>query len=331
MTPGPKRLLLILLAGWLLGWATPAPAQSPLAALLSPRLGGLETIFDYRAEAMPTADQDGGREVGWLAHRLSLSGPVYQGQEHEVSYGLDLGYTEFDGQMWLPVSNRALPDQLYNLQASTTWRTVLSGNRVLGLRVGLGSAGDKPFNSTDELAYQATAFFSLPHGRQGAWLFLVNTANQRDFLEHVPLPGVGYLYRPDRTLTAFIGLPVLFISYSPSESWNLSLMYMMMRQGHLKAKYSVNQKLALSLAFESTGWNYFLSDRPDRDRRLFYYDLRLMAGLSWQISHRIGFDLSGGYAFDRFMFEGHSFNDWGEYRLGLDGSWLAAAKISFRF
>jgi hypothetical protein len=45
----------------------------------------------------------------------------------------------------------------------------------------------------------------------------------------------------------------------------------------------------------------------------------------------VGFQLAGGYAFDRFAFEGESYSDRRENRIDIDAGPFVAARVSVRF
>ncbi len=52
-----------------------------------------------------------------------------------------------------------------------------------------------------------------------------------------------------------------------------------------------------------------MADRVNEQDRFFYYDQRLLGGLQYFFNAHASLDLSGGYVFDRFYFEGQSLSD----------------------
>ena len=63
------------------------------------------------------------------------------------------------------------------------------------------------------------------------------------------------------------------------------------------------------VGYEVADEGYPLADRPDPNDRLFYYDQRVVAGTQLRVGHNATLDLMGGYAFDRYYFEGQHFSD----------------------
>ena len=41
--------------------------------------------------------------------------------------------------------------------------------------------------------------------------------------------------------------------------------------------------------------------------------------------------MTGGYAFNRFFFEGEGYSDRNDNRINLDNSWLVVGKVNLRF
>jgi hypothetical protein len=63
---------------------------------------------------------------------------------------------------------------------------------------------------------------------------------------------------------------------------------------------------------EDSRWEndqYYRAEREDKDDRLFWYEKRLEAGIKLRSAGDLEVVLSGGYSFDRFFFEGESYDD----------------------
>jgi hypothetical protein len=63
--------------------------------------------------------------------------------------------------------------------------------------------------------------------------------------------------------------------------------------------------------------SYLRADRHVRSHQLFYYEKRLT--------------LSGGYAFDRFYFEGGGYSNHNENRIDIHGGPFVVGRIMLRF
>jgi hypothetical protein len=70
----------------------------------------------------------------------------------------------------------------------------------------------------------------------------------------------------------------------------------------------------------STGRNdrYLLAERADPDDRLFYYEKRVRVGAIIGLARWLFTDITGGYSFDRFYFEGESYSDRNQNRIDVD-------------
>ncbi len=312
--------------------AGPAVAQDWLGSLANPVLGRAQYSASYRFSHLAESDvRNRTGELGWSDNRARLIGPIWQDESHELTFNLDFRELVLTGSAVLPLTQAAFPGQLYDIDLGATYRSRFKNGWIGGLHLDFGSAGDKPFATWDETAYGATVFVRIPDGPTNAWILLLNAANRRDFLEHVPIPGLGYWYQPSQRFMGLIGLPVMWLTWRPSDQLSLTLFYAMIRQGRLQADLHLNRVFTLYAAFESVGDNFFLADRDDKDRQLFYYDLRTRAGLEVNLNRRFNLDLSAGYVFDRFFFEGKGYTDWDNERVGLEGSWLVSAKVEVKW
>ena len=58
--------------------------------------------------------------------------------------------------------------------------------------------------------------------------------------------------------------------------------------------------------------------------------MRAYAGVRFDLQH-IGFEVTGGYAFNRFWFVGEGYSDRDDNRIDIANSWLVVGKINLRF
>ncbi len=77
-------------------------------------------------------------------------------------------------------------------------------------------------------------------------------------------------------------------------------------------------------------WRLYRADRPNRGDQLFYYEKRLTTGARFDLRH-VELELSGGYAFDRFFFEGENYSDCHDNRLDIGAGPFVAVRVSIRF
>jgi hypothetical protein len=102
-----------------------------------------------------------------------------------------------------------------------------------------------------------------------------------------------------------IGLPFQ-IMYRPFDNLTLEASYMLLRTIHAKATYRLSPCLCVYSGFDWSNEAWFLANRPDVNDRFFYYDMRVTGGVKFVPARHVELDLSAGYAFNRFFFEGTS-------------------------
>ena len=94
--------------------------------------------------------------------------------------------------------------------------------------------------------------------------------------------------------------------------------------------YEIARPLRFLAGFDWDSDAYFRAGRSDKDEKLFYYSKRVTAGFRFDLRH-IGVELTGGYAFDRFFFEGERYADNNQSRIDVDDGPFVVGKVSFRF
>jgi len=94
--------------------------------------------------------------------------------------------------------------------------------------------------------------------------------------------------------------------------------------------YQLFRPVRLFTGFDLDNDYYFLVDRFFKSDRLFYYEKHALAGVRFDLRH-VGFQVRGGYAFDRYYFVGDDYSDRRHNRIDVDGGPFAAAGVSVRF
>lgn len=77
--------------------------------------------------------------------------------------------------------------------------------------------------------------------------------------------------------------------------------------------------------------NYWRAERQVADDRFYYYNNRVPLGMQYAFTPNILAELSGGYIFDRFYFEGSSFLDQSYNHVRVDPGGFAGLRIQARF
>ena len=307
-------------------------AQTFQPRLLGPDLGNLKPNIYYSADLYSEKDVAGQEKpFSVTRHSAGVSTPIVQDGRREWSAGASVRVQDIKTDAIMPQAGVQFPQGLWDLRFGTQYRQRLDNGWIVGGSVNIGSASDKPFHSYDELAIHGTGVARVPDGDRNAWLFFANYSNNREFLNHVPIPGFGYWYSPSDRLTIVAGFPFIYLHAVPYEGYAIDASYFPVHNAHLKLSKSLMKDLMLYTAFQWRNEIYFRAGRSDSNARLFYYEKRVAAGVEYNIGGNLTLDLSGGYAFDRFYFEGENYSDRNLNRLEIGDSPFVSARLSLSF
>lgn len=333
MSPAASVLIGVAVLGGLIVGARPARAQSEVSALLSARLGDVRPGVDYRAGALADRPVHGrGGELGITRHDLSVVFPVAADAHDEWTVTLRGRLDQVDTSAPLPDTGERFPDDLWDLRAGLTYRRRLEGGWLGAVSVTGGSASDVPFASVEEVIGSATALVRIPDGPTDAWVAGLTWSSNRAFLNYVPLPLLGYWYqpRPDRLL--FAGLPFLILRLGFADRVTLLATYFPPERGNAQLLYDVlPRRLALYARIETDEVRYLRADRQRSADALTFLERRAGLGARLALSPRHSLEVSGGYAFDKLLYEGEDFGERGRNRLNVGDGPYAAAHLSVRF
>jgi len=225
----------------------------------------------------------------------------------------------------LPDTGGRFPRQLWDLRISQTIVLGIPG----AVDVTMGSASDRPFDSADEFTADITWFTGVPYNKAGP-IFLINWANNRDYLNQYPIPGGGLRWQYDNLLRCMFGFPYNALYVALFEQFPLFVSYQFPRTVHARLQ-SGGAPLTAFAGFDWTNRRFFRHDRRTRDDRLWYLEKRIYGGLKWDITNDAYFEIIGGYAFDRFFFEGGRYEDRSFNRINIaDGPFLML-QVGLRF
>lgn len=311
-------LLLILLPA-------SSPAQVEFGRWLGPSIGGQKARVSYKRENYDTTTVGGEeKDLDLTQHDLSLSIPIAQDADREWSLSASQMIHDADTRACLPHTGECFPDTLQDISVGLTHRRSLKGRRIVGGNLSAGSASDKPFEGMDETTVQATGFLRMPHKGTNAWFLFVSYSNNREFLNHIPLPGCAYWYAPSRRFYLILGIPFVTLTIRPTDDTSLSLSYFAIHTVRGSATYQIRTKLGLFAAFAWTNQAYYRADRLHHDDRLFYYEKRISTGVTVNLTREFMVEMAAGYSFDRFYFEAEDYDERNRNRLDVgDGSFLS--------
>jgi hypothetical protein len=232
----------------------------------------------------------------------------------------------------LPDTGERFPSELWDLSFGAVHRRRLANGWIAGGQLSLTSPSDRPFSGWDETAILLNGFLRIPSGERNAWVFLLNYSSNREFLPHVPIPGAAYLYTPSRDFSVLAGVPLLSVNWRPVSRLTLRGFYFPIHTVFLGAEYSLDPGWKLFASWRWENDRYYRAGREDEDQRLFWYEQRLEAGISITAGAGIELALAGGYAYDRFFFEGKSYsNDRTKNRLNISDGLFVTTRVQGRF
>ena len=325
------RLVLLALAAAIA--CTPSPARAQMEQWLSPTLGELMARGEYRITYYPDQRvRQQPAELGLIEHRLSLFLPLWQSSTDEWSLSGSARFQDLDTHAILPDSFEAFPDQLWDVRITPAYRHRFDNGWTAGGQVSVGSASDKPFHSWDEIIVRANAFLRVPHGERNAWFFTLNYSNRggMGYFEGYPFPGVAYVWSPSERFTAVVGVPFTSIQAELVENLSLQLVYTPLRQVRARLTWQPFRPLRIWAGFDWDNDFYLRADRGDDEDKLFYYEKRVSGGVRFDLRH-VGVELSGGWAFDRFYFEGERYSDRRDNRVEIGDGPFAVLRVAIRF
>jgi len=286
-----------------------------------------------RAEHYPrqrVREQGGG--FGEDRGEISLSIPLASGPAAEWAATARAGCRSIRTGALLPDTGERFPSELWDLNFGTVHRRRLGNGWIAGGQFSLASPSDRPFSGWDQTSISLNGFLRVPAGRRDAWVFFLNYASNREFAPHVPIPGAGYLHAPSRDFSALLGVPLLFVNWRPAGNLSFRGFYFPIHTVFLGGEYGLGDGWKV---FASWGWEndrYYRYDREDRDHRLFWYEQRLEGGVAVEAGGGLDLTLSGGYAYDRFFFEGKSYGDGRtDNRINLAPGLFISARAAARF
>jgi hypothetical protein len=334
--------------------ATPIPAPSPEAPpaapvvtlidpLMSGRMGGMGGMMDpavghllYRADLgfsyFPSEAVKGqNTHLGYGQQNLGVSSPIWQNDVNELSLSARVQTQFFDTGAVLPDTHQPFPDELWNVRLGTSYRHLFDNGWIGGVNIGIGSNSDKPFQTVNELSADVNGFVRIPQGEHCAWLFSLNLSTNSQVLGNIPIPGVAFAYFPSDSFHMTVGFPFADMTIRPIENLTLQFNYAILTNIHAKAIYRLGPHFRIYTGFDWSNENYFLVDRPDYRDRFFYFDKRASTGVQYIINEHIDVDLSGGYDFDRYFFEGQNQNDINSNRIDVGNGPFVAVKARFRY
>jgi hypothetical protein len=311
-----------------------SPAAFPQSELFRWIGGGpAKNRLDYGMSFHPGRPVAGqGSELGWTVQEGSAYLPLWSAETgNQAALFARARYLDMHGTARFPDLNVSFPPALYDILFGGEGRMRFPNGWSGLMMLGLGSASDRPFYGFDETDISLNAVLRAFPKETGSWIFFLNYSSNREFLRHVPIPGLGYWYAPDRDFQALLGLPFISLQASPGAGFSFRASYFPIHSINARVGFSPLPPLTFYAGFEWVNQRYLRAGREDREDRLFFYEKRVAGGVDFFPFRNGSVNLAGGYAFDRFFFEAESYDDRMENRIDLgDGPFLSfRASLNF--
>ena len=241
---------------------------------------------------------------------------------------LDTGFSDFN----IGRENVSTDGHLSNQSVSLGYkRNIGSLGENLSLTLSYGSASDKTFSNSRNNAVNLTATYGFKKSNEKSqWLLLLNYSNNRTFLNNIPLPSVGYLYRPSDKFTVFAGLPFISLTWVDFPNYIHSIS---ISPASLKLDFSwgILGPIRFYSLFNYQAQSYLHLNRSEDELRLLFVEKRVGVGLRAPVSRAVSFDFGLGYSFDRYLFEGEGVYSKIGDKLYLDEDMYCLVKASVSF
>ena len=325
--------VLVLGATLLVVFPTVVGAQAELQMWLNPELGKQIPRSDYRFTYYPDRKVDNQEtHLGLSEHRVSLFVPLFQDTANEWGLSAKTRFQDIDTRARFPEVGGRFPSELWDVGGTLSFRHKFDGGWIGGLALTAGSESDEPFHSIDEVYYRGLAMLRVPQGERNAWIFTLTYASDEPiFGQHpLPMPGIAYVWVPSDRFSVVIGVPFSSIEFKPFDTLTLEAQYFPIRTVRARATWQIFQPLRAYAGFDWDHDKYYRADRDDKDDKIFYYEKRLTAGVRFDLRH-VGFEVYGGWAFDRFYFEGDRYGNRHDNRIDVDDGPFIVGKVSVRF
>jgi hypothetical protein len=271
--------------------------------------------------------------LGMSRQFLQFSAPIWSNGKDTLVFSTHVQSTLLNTSAVLPVTNMALPNQLWNIWFGANYFHVFENGTIGAMLFEAGSASDQPFSQVRNDSAAGTGLFIIPSGGRNAWILGLQASTNSQVLYNIPIPGGAYLYNPNDDFQAIIGFPYSAINYRIRKDIQLQLLYMFLTTVHTRVAYQPTDDWQVYFGFDWMNENYALANRIDSGERFFYYEKRLIGGWQWFFTKHLAIELSGGYAFNRYFdtSTGFNFSLSSPTHLGIGAGPFGTIQIDYRF
>jgi hypothetical protein len=330
----PARLIGVLVLGVMLLAVRPIPAaaQAELQMWLNPELGKQIPRADYRYTLYPEQPvEDQNTNFTMTEQRVSLFTPLYQDSNDEWAFAAQVLYQDIETRARFPEAGGVLPSELWDIRVGFSYRHKFENSWTGGVALSVGSASDEPFAAWDDMYIRFVSLLRVPSGERNSWIFtLIYATDEQIFGQTLPIPGIAYAWQPSDKFMALIGFPFSMIRYKPIETLSIDAEYYPFWTVRSRITWEIFRPLRAYAGYQWDSDHFYRADRDDKDDKIFYREMRLYGGIRFDLRH-IGFEVSGGWAFNRFYFEGEGYQDRNDNRIDVGDGPFVVGRLHLRF
>jgi hypothetical protein len=187
------------------------------------------------------------------------------------------------------------------------YKSTLGGSGTgIGLYVNAGQATDQLWKSASNSVFQVMPYLGFGLDPRTPALLFINWANDRPFLNGIPLPGFSYGFRLSPRWGITLGFPHFGVWAEPLNWLALRVSSELLYQLDARLTVKGGRVTDLFLSAVSRQEVYRRHGRSEGSEQLVYNDLTYSAGLTKKTGPLL-LELAGGYGLNRFYAETANF------------------------
>lgn len=276
------------------GFVSTVQAQSGAALMIRPwaQDSGAEvstqTFYQFQSHTQDGRDDDFAlqRFAAVGRFRFDVTDP------HSPAIGFDVTHYNIDS------TSPGLPDELTDQSAAVGFGIARFDGWELGATVGGGYAGNNPYGDANGFYAKADLIASRKLSDTETLQILLDYNGNRTIFPDLPLPGVAYTREVSDAFTFTFGVPYSSILWKPVQRSLIRVTYAFPYTFDVIGEYEVVENVTAFAGFHNDFSAYHI-DGLDSDRRLFFQQRRLEAGVHWEPCDMFRLELAGGYSFDQ--------------------------------
>ncbi len=259
-------------------------------------------------------------------HRFTIQVPVYRGDRDSVSISAGGSSLHFGEQQSLDTTGILVPQNFWRAEVGGMYSHRIENDKLIGGRLSIGSASDRPFANLDVTIIGASMFYSWASSLQSRWILALFYSNNNPIINYAPIPGFIYFYQTP-TLIGLFGFPFSSVIWRPIDLWMFTLS-VFGPTVNTEIAYGNPNKIQIFTGYSFLQQLYMRFDRPNSKDRLYYAEMHIPVGVRFPLVEGIKSEFSIGYSFNRSVYEGTSFTGKQNGNANLGASWFAAWNLS---